>query len=300
LLVVRGLEGITLSGLPAIAMTYLSEEIESRSLGFAMGLYVSGTAFGGMTGRLLTAVISDLSTWRMAVFSMGGLGLVASIIFWYALPASKHFVPQPLRIGSFFRSATHQFSDRVLPWLFLMGFLLMGAFVTVYNYIGYRLMAPPYHFSQTFVGLLFSTYLVGIFSSTWAGRLADKFGKASVLWTMVITMFAGVLFTLAESLVWVVLGVTVCTFGFFGGHSIASSWVAERAKPSRAQASSLYLFAYYEGSSLIGSLTGFAWGQGGWFAVVTVLALLLATALAVAIGLRKFVPTVASDLDFRN
>ncbi len=81
-------------------MTYLSEEIESRSLGLAMGLYVSGTAFGGMAGRLLTGVISDLSSWRIAVFSMGGLGLVASTIFWYALPASKHFVPHPLRIRS--------------------------------------------------------------------------------------------------------------------------------------------------------------------------------------------------------
>lgn len=34
--------------------------------------------------------------------------------------------------------------DAGLPWLFLEAFLLMGAFVTMFNYIGYRLLADPY------------------------------------------------------------------------------------------------------------------------------------------------------------
>jgi len=39
----------------------------------------------------------------------------------------------------------------------------------------------------------------------------------------------------------------VVTFGFFGGHSIVSSWVGRRAGNAKAQASSMYLFAYYLG-----------------------------------------------------
>ena len=30
----------------------------------------------------------------------------------------------------------------------------MGSFVTLFNYIGYRLMEPPYHFNQAVVGML--------------------------------------------------------------------------------------------------------------------------------------------------
>jgi len=37
LLVARALLGVTLAGLPAVAMTYLSEEVHRESLVFAMG-----------------------------------------------------------------------------------------------------------------------------------------------------------------------------------------------------------------------------------------------------------------------
>jgi len=71
-LMVRALEGIALSGLPAIAMAYLSEEMHPRSVSLAMGLYVSGSGLGGLAGRLLTAVLTDLTNWRFAVATLGG------------------------------------------------------------------------------------------------------------------------------------------------------------------------------------------------------------------------------------
>ena len=56
ILVIRALEGLALGGVPAIAIAYLAEEIEPRGLGFAMGLYIAGPAFGGMAGRVVTEV----------------------------------------------------------------------------------------------------------------------------------------------------------------------------------------------------------------------------------------------------
>ena len=53
LLVMRGILGVVLAGLPAVAMAYLSEEIEPTSLGYSMGLYISGSALGGMLGQVL-------------------------------------------------------------------------------------------------------------------------------------------------------------------------------------------------------------------------------------------------------
>ena len=59
LLVFRALEGFLLGGVPAVAMTYLAEEIEPRGLGGAMGLYIAGNAFGGMAGRVVTGTIAE-------------------------------------------------------------------------------------------------------------------------------------------------------------------------------------------------------------------------------------------------
>lgn len=57
----------------------------------------------------------------------------------------------------------------------------------------------------------------------------------------------------------IVLGIAVLTLGFFGGHSVATGWVGAQAQTKKAQASSLYLFAYYLGSSVVGSLGGIFW-----------------------------------------
>ena len=47
-LALRALTGLTASGLPAVAMAYVGEEMHPRSIGLAMGLYIGGSALGGL------------------------------------------------------------------------------------------------------------------------------------------------------------------------------------------------------------------------------------------------------------
>src|SRR5690606_18733663 len=131
--------------------------------------------------------------------------------------------------------------DPGLLCLFGIAFTLMGGFVTLYNYISYQLVGPPYNLSAGIVGWIFVVYLVGTFSSTWFGSLSDKFGRQKVLFTGIIIMFLGALVTLNGQLIIKIFGIIIFTFGFFGSHSIASGWVSYRAKKDKAQASSLYL-----------------------------------------------------------
>ena len=296
-LAVRALEGIALSGLPAIAMAYLSEEMHPRSVSLAMGLYVSGSGLGGLTGRILTAVITDLANWRIAIATLGALGLVSAAIFAWSLPPSRHFRPRSLALRTLANGFAGHFRDAGLPWLFIEGFLIMGSFVTVFNYIGYRLLAPPYNLSQSVVGVLFTIYLVGVFSSTWCGGLAGRLGRHRVFWVIIAVMLAGVLLTLAHNLVPMILGIAMVTFGFFGAHSVASGWIGARARQARSQASALYLFFYYVGSSTIGSIGGLFWSDAGWAGVVGLIGCLLLAALAIGFRLawlRPLPPPAAS------
>jgi len=95
-------------------------------------------------------------------------------------------------------------------------------------------------------------------------------------------MLAGTLITLSGSLPAIVGGVGVFTCGFFSAHAIASSWVGRRAKTAKAQASSLYLFAYYLGSSISGTAGGLFWMNFGWNGIVTMITLLILAAFGVA------------------
>lgn len=290
LLTLRTLLGITLSGLPAVAMTYLTEEMHPESIGLGMGLYISGSAVGGMSGRLIAGVVADFAGWRAGVAVVGVLGLVSGLVFWKALPPSRHFHPQPLQWRALFARFASMFRDAGLPWLFLEGFLLLGAFVTVYNYLGYRLLAPPYNLSQTVVGLIFGIYLVGTFSSAWMGHLAGKLGRRKVLWTAFALMLFGVLCTMTASLWLIILGITAITFGFFGGHSIVSSWVGRRGGAAKAQASSMYLFSYYMGSSVAGWSGGLFYAADGWLGVALFVGALVLIGLLVALRLYRLPP----------
>ena len=294
LLALRTLLGLALSGLPAVAMTYLSEEVHADSIGLGMGLYIGGSGLGGLGGRLLTGVVSDFFGWRWAMATMGAVGLACAVVLWRSLPPSRRFVPQPLELEVLMRRFAGTFSDPGLPWLFAEGFVLLGAFVTIYNYIGYRLMAPPYSFSEAAVGLLFSVYLVGTFSSTFIGHLAGRLGRRKVLWTMFVVMLAGLALTLCSSLTLIVAGIAVITFGFFGGHSIVSSWVGRRAGNAKAQASSMYLFFYYLGSSLAGAAGGLFYAAHGWTGVASFVAMLFALGLLVAWRLYYLAPLAAA------
>ncbi|WP_316896176.1 MFS transporter [Ralstonia mannitolilytica] len=291
LLATRAVLGIALGGVPAVAMAYLAEEVHPQGLGLAMGLYVGGTAFGGMAGRVLTGAAADYAGWRAAMGFTGALGLLAALAFLWLLPPSRRFVPRKgVSPGDLFDTLAAHLREPGLRALFAMGFLLMGGFVTVYNYASFRLLGPPYALSHTAVGGIFMVYLLGIGASTWFGRLADRHGRGRMLLAGTALMTAGVLLTLAAPLALVIGGIALLTFGFFGAHAVASGWVGRRAHRAKGQAAALYLLAYYLGSSLIGTAGGKLYAPWGWAGVVALVMTCTASALATAAWLWRRAP----------
>jgi YNFM family putative membrane transporter len=166
----------------------------------------------------------------------------------------------------------------------------MGAFVTTYNYIGFRLEAAPFSLSPTTIGLVYCIYLVGAVASAAIGELAGRFGRRRVIGFAIAFMPIGVVLTLPDRLWLTIVGVGVVTIGFFGGHSIASSWVGLRAETGKAQASALYLFFYYAGSSLAGSIGGWVFTLGAWPGEAAFVGALSLLALLIALKLARVPP----------
>jgi len=269
LLILRFLSGVALSGVPAVAMAYLGEEVEPQSLGSVMGLYIGGNAVGGMVGRLLTGALADAThSWRWAVGIVAGLGLIAALTFIRFLPPSRRFEPAPAgRAVRRVQTLLELFKEPTLPWLFAAGFMLMGAFVALFNVMGYRLTAPPFSLSNTYVGAIFLVYLVGAPVSAWFGRMGDKHGKGRMMLAAAALMLAGLAITLPNNIALITVGLAMVTGGFFGAHALASAWAGSRVPSARGQASSLYLFFYYLGPALFGAIAGKLWNGVGWTGV---------------------------------
>ncbi|TXS56585.1 MFS transporter [Streptomyces sp. t39] len=264
LVALRALQGAALAGLPASAMAYLAEEVRPKALVGAIGLFVAGNSIGGMSGRILTGWVAQFGGWRVALATVGVLALVCALVFRAMLPAARNFTPGTLSPRTLARTVRGHLADPLLMRLYAIGALFMTVFGAVYTVIGYRLVEEPFSLPQGVIGSIFLVYLVGTVSSAAAGRLVARLGRRGALYLAVTTTAAGLLLSLAGSLVPVLLGLVLITAGFFAGHAVASSSVSRTARTGRAQASALYQSAYYLGSSAGGTLGAVAFHAGGW------------------------------------
>lgn len=285
LLALRLLEGMALGGIPAIAIAYLNEEVNRAHAAMAAGSYVAGTTLGGLAGRLVAGPAGELWGWRTAALAVSVLATVAAVLFLVLVPAAKGFTVAKaagLR-GALATLGGHVRNPRLLA-LYVQAFLMMGGFVAVYNYLGFRLSAEPFALPATLISLIFLAYLSGTVSSRWAGGLTARFGRRSVLLAGILLMIAGLALTLTQVLALILAGLLIFTGGFFVAHSIGAGWTGSIATTGRAQASSLYNLAYYLGSSVIGWVGGLLFQSLGWAALaLAIMVLACITAVTVAV-----------------
>ncbi|WP_344684343.1 MFS transporter [Saccharopolyspora taberi] len=290
-------QGVAVAGLAAVAAAYLADETGGAQLGTTMGLYVAGTTIGGMSGRLLGGISGDFTGWTGGVLTVGVLGAACTALFVVLLPAERAHQRQELRWRPLLGGLRTALSDPVLYVPYLVAALGMGAFVAVYNVLGFRLTAPPLLVTPALAALAFLAYAAGTLTSALAGRAADRWGRTRTLLLGLAVTVVGLLLMLVDDLPTIMVGLVVFTGGFFAAHAVASGWVGARADASaRGQASALYQFAYYGGSSVGGVLGGFAYAAWGWAGMTALLCgwLLLAGA-AVAVTHRAPVAQVASE-----
>lgn len=298
----RAVEGLLVAGVPAVAMAYLTETLidagAASAVPRAAGTYVAGTSMGGLLGRLVAGGVAELFGWRAGVGAVAVACLVATGVFVWLAPRDRRVTrgdggpgapstdgqappgdqaPDGGRAGRL----RVLLSPRLLA-LDAQGLLLMGGFVAVYNYLGFRLADEPFGLSSGVVSLVFLAYLAGTWSSARTGRLVMRHGRRRVLIASTGVMAVGVAATLSGRLPIVLAGLVVLTAGFFGAHAVASGWTPVAAPQARTQAAAVYNLAYYAGSSVFGWLGGVGFALAGWPGTVGMVLVLVAVAASLA------------------
>ncbi len=299
LLGLRAVSGLALGALPALAMAHLVATAPRDRASAVGGLYIAGTTVGGLSGRVLTGAVASVAGWRWGVATTAALVAVAVVIFVALLPRGGDARagrigdagggPRARRRPSRQRGQRQRIAlalaDRTVLVFYAQAFLLMGAFVTVYNLLGFRLLDDPYRLPASVVSLLFLTYLVGTVGSSGVGRLVGRFGRRRILAGAGYGMAAGAVLMLAAPLGIVLTGLVVTTFCFFVAHAIAATWAGERVPAARSQASALYSLAYYAGSSVLGFVGASIYDGAGWIgAMIMVITCSGAAATLAALG----------------
>jgi YNFM family putative membrane transporter len=290
LVLARGLVGVALAAVVAVAVAHLGDEVHPAELGTAIGVYVAGNTLGGISGRLIPGLVEERLSWRVAVALLGLVALLAALAFTRLLPAARR---PSLGAADVLGAREHVdvvrdlLRDGSIVRLCLLAFLLMGGFVACYNYLTFRLEAAPLGLSTTVTSLLFLAYLAGTVSSPLAGRLSHRFGSRRLALSGIGVSLVGLALMLPDDLATITVGLLVFTAGFFATHSVASSWVSSLAAGRRGQAAAMYLLAYYLGSSAFGALIGFAYQYDGWPAAAAAIATLFLLGGITVLGIRR-------------
>ncbi|GAB1612941.1 MULTISPECIES: MFS transporter [Mammaliicoccus] len=285
-LVIRGLMGLVLSGVPSTAMAYIADEVHKDRVSKVMGLYVAGTTFGGMSGRVVVGILTDLFNWQIAIGTLSVINLIFAILMVSLLPVSKVQTPNWISPKQHLLKYIQLLKIPAVLKTMSLSFLLMGTFVTIYSYITVRFEQPPFSLSESTIAFIFILYLIGTYSSINFGKLSIKLGVKKAYALAITIMIVGIALTFITYLPIDIVGLAAMTFGFFGAHSIQSSYIATLTESSKSHASTLYLLGYYVGSSLLTILGGYIYVHLEWLGI-GILSLLL-TFIAVFISRSLF------------
>lgn len=292
-LALRVAEGVALGGVPVLAIAYLSDQVSPAFTARAAAVYVSGTSIGGLVGRLVAAPIAEWFGWRVGMASVLGFAAVATMIFLVIAPPVHLRHRRITRVDGDRPAILSAVSEPGLLTLYAVGFLLMGGFVAVYNYLAFRLRAAPFGLPTTVTSLLFLAYLAGTVSSQRAGRMAGRRGRLPVLLGAIAVFVLGVVLTLMSSLPVIIVGLVVLTAGFFAAHAVASGWAGARTRAAGAQAPAVYNVAYYAGSSVMGWFAGIVFAGLGWPGLIGLIAMLAGVAACLVVVTLRGPETVA-------
>ncbi|AQX06226.1 MFS transporter [Elizabethkingia meningoseptica] len=287
LIAIGVIKGFVISGVSSVALAYLTEEVSVAIVGMAISMYISGNTIGGMSGRILATIIAGEIGWQKAVLIIGIESLLLGLIFWKFFPESRFFVPQKINFSRKLKQMGKFISDPYMLRLYLIAALLMGVFVSVYNYLTFRLESPPFSLNHLFVAFIFLMYTFGVFGTMATSRLSQRFEQKYILRIFIITMLGGVCLLLSHNVTVLIIGLALLTFSFFAVHTMASRLITLHAKEGKSSATSIYWLFYYFGSSILGSGTGYLLHATSWTGFVTVLLLTVAISFLLTIGNRN-------------
>ena len=266
----RFMQGLVMPPIFAVTIAYIGDEWPAHEATAAAGVYTSGASLGGFSGRFITGILSDQIGWRGALVTIAVMTFVGGLAVMALLPREKKFVRSAGLIASAKQMLQH-FRNPQLVATYAVGFGVLFSFVALFTYINFRLAAPPYNLTPTWLGAIFITYMVGSALTPLAGWAVGRFGRRRFMIPVMMLWILGVALTLSGPLWLIVVGLTISAASGLVCQAISTGYVTITAKAGRSSAVGLYVTCFYTGGSFGAALGGVAWIFGGWPACVAMI-----------------------------
>jgi predicted MFS family arabinose efflux permease len=286
----RGVQGLVLPPIFAVAIAYIGDEWPPATATRAAGIYSSGSSLGGFSGRLVVGVLTDLVSWRAGFVALAGMACAGAVAVTLLLPRERRFVRSEGFKASLWQMVGH-FRNGQLLATYAVGFGVLFNFICTFTYISFHLAVAPYSLSSSALGALFVVYLAGSLLTPWTGWAVARFGRRRFVIRVLALWAVGIALTLLSPLPVIVLGLAISATCGLLCQAISTGYVAITATAGRSSAVGLYVTSFYMGGSFGAALGGFTWDYGRWPACVAlVIAMLVIMTLIVTYLWAKRVP----------
>jgi len=279
----RFLQGLFIPALTTCLAAYLAKTLPIERLNVVMGSYVAATVLGGLGGRLLGGWIHPPLHWRYAFVSAAALILITTLIAFLGLPRTPAKTGQQVDSISLRKLLKH----REILLIYFCGSGSFAIFSSIFNYLPFRLAASPFNFSTEMTTLFYLAYVAGIFMGPTAGTVSNRCGSGNTLIAGSIVLGGALTLILQPSIYAVVAGLLGLCAGFFTIHAAAVGALNRKLASGQGRANALYVLFYYMGGWLGITVSGIAYKQGGWSAVIYICLFFLIIPVSAGLGERK-------------
>jgi len=266
-LVIVGLGSVAAQMLIPLAAELAGED----NRGAVVGKVMSGLLIGILLARTLSGLVADVAGWRTVYVAAAALVVVLAIVLSRRLPKEirpvTHSYPDLLRsVVALFRG------EPVLRQRALYAALAFAAFSVFWTTVAFVLAGPPYHYSETVIGLFGIVGAAGAICANVAGRLADR-GYATPLTTTfaaLILVSFGLLYIGRDALWAMILGIVLLDVGTQGMAVTNQSIIYRLVPDARSRVNSAYMVVNFSGGAIGSAVAGSVYATAKWGGVCVV------------------------------
>lgn len=259
-LLLRGIQSLGTPALLTSAMTIMTSTSKHEHVRHAAAWYVAATIVGGLSGRVITGLITQALSWQI---SMGFWGVLLVIL---AIAAIQ------LRHGetSAFRKVKLSVFKEVLSipgvWhVYIAIFCQFFIFSAMLNVMPFRLTQLNPEIGVGIIGLVYLGYIAGLISSLNTARIHKLTGGEFRTFVIGLLIFmTGILMLLSTSIAVSFIAMFVFCGAMFMVHTGLSGFVNHLSEKHKGVVNGCYIASYYLGGGAGTWLATWIYSHYGW------------------------------------
>lgn len=286
-LVLRGLQGAAAATFSPVSLAYAVEMYPAEKRVTTIGFISTGFLAAGIVGQVISSVISEQYGWNAVFYTLAIVYALTAAVVFFLLP--KGGIQQAhANIWEPMKQIGKVFVRKQLLLCYLVAFVLLMSFVSMYTVLGNYLSQAPFELSKQEILYVRMIGILGMLVSPFAGRISKRLGVR-------VTLRAGLLLAIiglaSMGMISHLPLLVIMSIIFVSGIAIAVpslvSLVGQLGGKMRGIAVSVYTFILFTGTSFGPVISLYSMKSGSYLITFILLACILCVGLLAAMLINR-------------